>query len=47
LGDLSKPLTAALANYVNQIASGAYPAKEHLYEMPPQEKVDFMRGETF
>jgi ketopantoate hydroxymethyltransferase len=30
------------ANYVNQVAGGKYPAPEHQYEMPSDEKVKFL-----
>jgi ketopantoate hydroxymethyltransferase len=43
LGDFSKPLVAALENYVDQIGRGEYPAAEHLYEMPEEEKAIFIR----
>jgi 3-methyl-2-oxobutanoate hydroxymethyltransferase len=43
IGDFSKPLVAALENYVDQIGRGEYPAAEHLYEMPEEEKAIFIR----
>ncbi len=44
VGELARPLTEALGAYVDQVASGAYPAEAHLYEMPPEEKADFLRS---
>jgi 3-methyl-2-oxobutanoate hydroxymethyltransferase len=47
LGDLSRPLAAALAEYVDQVISGAYPDSAHWYEMPPEEKANFAHGVPF
>jgi 3-methyl-2-oxobutanoate hydroxymethyltransferase len=41
LGDVGAAMKEAFASYVNKVASGAYPAPEHQYEMPPEEKAKF------
>ena len=41
LGDLATPTTQAFEAYVRQVQSGAYPAPEHGYAMPAEEKVRF------
>jgi 3-methyl-2-oxobutanoate hydroxymethyltransferase len=41
LGDLATPLREAFGRYVSQVASGHYPAPEHNYAMPPEEKAKF------
>jgi 3-methyl-2-oxobutanoate hydroxymethyltransferase len=38
LADLATPLREAFAKYVQDLASGAYPAPPHLYTMPPAEQ---------
>lgn len=47
LQDLSVPLKAAFAQYIRQITTGQYPATEHLYQMPMEEKQKFSKRETF
>jgi 3-methyl-2-oxobutanoate hydroxymethyltransferase len=44
LGDLSQPMKEMFGQYVNQIRSGAYPAPQHNYEMPAEEKTKFLSG---
>jgi 3-methyl-2-oxobutanoate hydroxymethyltransferase len=41
LGDVGAAMKDAFANYVNKVAAGEYPAPEHQYEMPPEEKAKF------
>jgi 3-methyl-2-oxobutanoate hydroxymethyltransferase len=41
LQDLKVPLKAVFSEYVKQTASGQYPAAEHLYRMPMEEKERF------
>jgi 3-methyl-2-oxobutanoate hydroxymethyltransferase len=41
LQDLAGPMVAAFAEYVRQVSSGEYPAAEHQYEMPAEEKKKF------
>ncbi len=43
LGDAATALKEMFAKYVNQLEGGAYPAPEHQYEMPPDEKAKFAR----
>ena len=43
LKDLAGPMKEAFAEYVRRIQSGEYPAAEHQYEMPADEKKKFMR----
>jgi 3-methyl-2-oxobutanoate hydroxymethyltransferase len=42
LQDLSEPLKAAYSEYVKQVSTGQYPAAEHLYQMPIEEKERFL-----
>jgi 3-methyl-2-oxobutanoate hydroxymethyltransferase len=42
LGDAATPLTAAFSEYVRQIESGQYPAPEHGYRMPAEERIRFL-----
>jgi 3-methyl-2-oxobutanoate hydroxymethyltransferase len=42
LGDVAAPLTAAFLEYVRQIESGQYPAPEHGYRMPAEERNRFL-----
>jgi 3-methyl-2-oxobutanoate hydroxymethyltransferase len=44
LGDVATPTSAALAAYVTQIETGAYPAAEHNYSMSADEKRKFSRS---
>jgi 3-methyl-2-oxobutanoate hydroxymethyltransferase len=41
LGDLATPMVEAFKEYVRRVQSGGYPAPEHGYEMPSQEKEKF------
>lgn len=43
LGDVSEPLKQAFGRYVEQVKTGEYPAREHQYEMPVEEKAKFLR----
>jgi 3-methyl-2-oxobutanoate hydroxymethyltransferase len=43
LGDIASVLKESFATYVNQVASGKYPAPEHQYEMPAEEKSKFAK----
>jgi 3-methyl-2-oxobutanoate hydroxymethyltransferase len=38
VGHVAEPMMAAFAEYVRQVGSGTYPAAEHQYEMPPEER---------
>jgi 3-methyl-2-oxobutanoate hydroxymethyltransferase len=42
ISDISEPLKAAFARYTQQVQSGEYPATEHQYEMPIEEKEKFI-----
>lgn len=44
LTELAMPLKEAFAGYVNHVATGAYPAPEHDYVMPPAEKAMFVKS---
>jgi 3-methyl-2-oxobutanoate hydroxymethyltransferase len=44
LNDLAGPMKEAFAEYVRRIQSGEYPAAEHQYEMPADEKKKFLRS---
>lgn len=43
VGDLASPLQTALAVYADQVRSGKYPADEHNYEMPVDQKRELGR----
>ena len=43
LTELAAPLKDAFAVYVEAVESGAYPAPEHDYVMPPAEKTVFLK----
>jgi 3-methyl-2-oxobutanoate hydroxymethyltransferase len=43
LNDLSGPMKDAFAEYARRIQSGEYPAAEHEYEMPAEERKRFLR----
>jgi 3-methyl-2-oxobutanoate hydroxymethyltransferase len=43
LKDLSSPLKDAFSEYVKQVSTGQYPAAEHLYQMPMEEKDRFLK----
>src|SRR3954468_12713891 len=42
IADLSEPLKQAFSSYVQQVQSGQYPASQHQYEMPSEEKTKFL-----
>jgi 3-methyl-2-oxobutanoate hydroxymethyltransferase len=42
LGDLATPMKEMFARFVNEIATGAYPAPPHSYEMPEEEQRKFL-----
>ncbi len=42
LADMATPLRTAYGQYADQIVAGAYPAPEHQYEMPREEKEKFV-----
>jgi 3-methyl-2-oxobutanoate hydroxymethyltransferase len=44
LADLSEPLRKVFADYVKRVSSREYPAAEHQYEMPAEEKAKFSRN---
>ena len=41
LADIAGPYREALAKYVEAVSKGEYPAPEHLYQMPEEEKEKF------
>jgi 3-methyl-2-oxobutanoate hydroxymethyltransferase len=44
VGDAASVLKEMFAKYVNNLESGAYPAPEHQYEMPADERAKFAAG---
>lgn len=42
LQDVSVPMKAAFGEFMKQVASGQYPAAEHMYQMPMDEKQRFL-----
>ena len=38
LGDIATPLLASFREYVKQVSEGTYPAAEHGYQMPAEQK---------
>ena len=38
------PMKAAFADYIRRVQSGEYPAPEHEYEMPEEQRALFLRG---
>ena len=42
LGDLASPLVGCFQQYIRQISEGGYPAAEHAYSMPPEQKRLFL-----
>jgi 3-methyl-2-oxobutanoate hydroxymethyltransferase len=46
LSDLSAQMTTAFDQYVQKIAKGEYPAKEHEYAMPAAEREAFQKQQT-
>jgi 3-methyl-2-oxobutanoate hydroxymethyltransferase len=47
LGDLATKMKEAFSSYVERIATGEYPAAEHQYQMPADEKAKFLAGSEF
>ncbi|HTL27912.1 MAG TPA: 3-methyl-2-oxobutanoate hydroxymethyltransferase [Tepidisphaeraceae bacterium] len=47
LGDVATKMKEAFGNYVERIASGDYPAPEHQYQMPADEKAKFLASTEF
>ncbi|MGH7176632.1 MAG: 3-methyl-2-oxobutanoate hydroxymethyltransferase [Tepidisphaeraceae bacterium] len=45
VGDLATPTKHSLAAYVQAVVSGAYPGPQHQYEMPPEEKQEFLASQ--
>lgn len=45
LGDVAAPTLAALCAYVRQVQEGSYPADEHNYSMPSEERRKFLQCE--
>jgi 3-methyl-2-oxobutanoate hydroxymethyltransferase len=43
LHDIASPLKSALAEYCRKVSAGEYPAAEHQYEMPSEEKSKFLK----
>lgn len=46
LGDLATPMKQMFSEYVRQVAKGEYPAADHQYEMPADERAKFLRREA-
>lgn len=44
LGDMATPLVKCFQEYVRQVSGGKYPAAEHCYEMPINEKLAFQNA---
>jgi 3-methyl-2-oxobutanoate hydroxymethyltransferase len=42
LGDVAQSMKAAFARYVELVSTGRYPAEEHQYSMPPEERAQFL-----
>lgn len=42
LAEMAEPLRKSFETFVDRVASGAYPAPEHDYVMPPEEKAKFI-----
>jgi 3-methyl-2-oxobutanoate hydroxymethyltransferase len=42
LGDVGAAMKESFANYVEQVSSGRYPAAEHQYEMPAEQRARFL-----
>jgi 3-methyl-2-oxobutanoate hydroxymethyltransferase len=42
--DAGEMLTAAVADYCKRVSTGEYPAAEHQYEMPNEEKAKFLKS---
>jgi 3-methyl-2-oxobutanoate hydroxymethyltransferase len=47
LGDVAGKMKEAFSLYVDRVASGQYPAPEHQYQMPSDEKAKFLAGTEF
>lgn len=43
LGDVAEPLRKCFVEYVRRVSGGQYPAPEHQYEMPAEEKTKFLK----
>ncbi|HSV13798.1 MAG TPA: 3-methyl-2-oxobutanoate hydroxymethyltransferase, partial [Tepidisphaeraceae bacterium] len=46
LAELNRPMISAFADYVRRVSSGQYPAAEHQYEMPAEERSKFTSKRT-
>jgi 3-methyl-2-oxobutanoate hydroxymethyltransferase len=46
LGDLAEPMIQRFSSYVDQVESGKYPDEEHCYEMPADEKEQFLKRDV-
>lgn len=46
LADLATPFRQAFTDYVRAVSTGAYPAPEHTYDMPPEEKQKLQQSTT-
>jgi 3-methyl-2-oxobutanoate hydroxymethyltransferase len=46
LADVRPALVDAYAGYVRQVVTGQYPAPEHVYPMPPDERAKFVASES-
>jgi 3-methyl-2-oxobutanoate hydroxymethyltransferase len=44
LGDWAQPMKQSFGQYVQQVREGKYPAAEHCYEMPADEREIFLHG---
>ena len=44
LGDWAEPMKQSFGRYVEQVREGQYPAAEHCYEMPADEREKFLHG---
>jgi len=44
LGDVAGAMTSSFQQYVRQVSDGSYPAAEHCYEMPADEREKFLRS---
>jgi 3-methyl-2-oxobutanoate hydroxymethyltransferase len=43
IANIGQQMEQAFAKYVELIRSGQYPAAEHRYEMPPEQKAEFLK----
>jgi 3-methyl-2-oxobutanoate hydroxymethyltransferase len=44
LADMAEPLRKSFETFVDHVTGGTYPAPEHDYVMPPEERVRFIEG---